>query len=135
MKTIYITLGIMALVNIFLTICKLQDTWVYTETLAMTLTLITILYCRISKIGESIMKKKTSVRKSIKKNKTARNIWQFIVQTYKNALEHPESYLEDDLFLAEARLEIILNVSNKRIRRFVIRQMNEMQKEFIQQNY
>lgn len=81
------------------------------------------------------MKKKTSVRKSIRKNKTARNIWQFIVKTYKNALEHPESYLEDDLFLAEARLEIILNVSNKRIRRFVIRQMNEMQKEFIQQNY
>lgn len=42
MKTIYITLGIMALVNIFLTACKLQGTWVYTVTLAMTLTLITI---------------------------------------------------------------------------------------------
>lgn len=42
MQTIYITLGIMALVNIFLTACKIQGTWIYTVTIAMALTLITI---------------------------------------------------------------------------------------------
>ena len=77
------------------------------------------------------MKKRTSVRNSIKQNAMARNIWQFIRITYRDSLERPDSYLEDDLFLAEARLETVLNISNKRIRRFVIRQMNKMQKEFV----
>lgn len=77
------------------------------------------------------MTKRTSVRQTIKKNALARNILHALTQTYRESLVRDESYLEEDLFLAEARLEIVLNISNKRVRRFVIREMNKIQKDFV----
>lgn len=77
------------------------------------------------------MSKRTSVRKSIKQNPVARNIWRFIEESYQNALERPDLYLEDDLLLAEARLETILPISNRRVKHFAVRQLNKVQKKFI----